>query len=42
MELEFYDQSRADIVHNFWDASFDMFKKRLEIYMSNNDLLQFK
>ena len=32
MELEFYDQTRQEIVSNFWEESLLMFRKRLRVY----------
>lgn len=42
MELEFFDHTRQEIVQNFWTESLTMFRKRLKIYMENQDLLTIK
>jgi hypothetical protein len=42
MELEFYDQTRQEIVQNFWDESLIMLRKRLRVYQENFDLLTIK
>lgn len=42
MELEFYDQTRAEVVHDYWTTSVSMFKKRLEIYLNYYKPLFFK
>ena len=42
MELEFFDHTRQEIVRNHWTESLLMFKKRIQVYYDNQDLLNFK
>jgi len=42
MEHEYYDHTRKKIVPNQWSESIQMFKKRLRVYLENQDLLTIK
>lgn len=42
MELEFFDQTRQRTGVNYWDEALLMFRKRLRVYLENQDLLTIK
>jgi len=42
MELEFFDQTRQETMVNFQKESLHMLKKRLRVYLENQDLLTIK
>ena len=42
MEHEFYDHTRKEIIQNYQTEALAMFKKRLGVYLENQDLLTIK
>jgi hypothetical protein len=42
MEHEFYDHTRKEIIQNYQTEALAMFKKRLGVYLANQDLLTIK
>ena len=42
LENEFYDSARKQILVNQWTESVLMFKRRVKIYLDNQDLLTIK
>lgn len=42
MELEFFDHTRQELSQNFYNEALLMFKRRLQVYLGNHDLLTLK